>query len=109
MVSCILRGVNFTPDSYQSFIDYQEKLHLTFCRRRRLVAIGTHDYDTIKGPFLYDARPPAEISFVPLIGKDKDDKSKYTAQELMAIYQVVFPPPAYPFSSKVWPGAHAGV
>lgn len=27
---------------------------------------GTHDLDTITGPFIYDARPPTDISFVPL-------------------------------------------
>jgi phenylalanyl-tRNA synthetase beta chain len=47
-------------------IDLQDKLHLTFCRRRKLVAIGTHDYDTIKGPFIYDAKPPQEINFIAL-------------------------------------------
>jgi phenylalanyl-tRNA synthetase beta chain len=41
-------------------------------RRRKLVAIGTHDYDTIKvfffnqGPFLYDAVCLDSISFKPL-------------------------------------------
>ena len=27
---------------------------------------GTHDLDTITGPFIYDAQPPKDISFVPL-------------------------------------------
>ncbi|CAL4065213.1 unnamed protein product, partial [Meganyctiphanes norvegica] len=27
---------------------------------------GTHDLDTITGPFVYDAQPPQDISFVPL-------------------------------------------
>lgn len=35
-------------------------------RRRKLVAIGTHDYDTIKGPFLYDAVCLDSIFFKPL-------------------------------------------
>lgn len=52
--------------SYNSFIDLQDKLHHNLCRRRTLVAIGTHDYDTLKGPFLYDARPPQNIKFKPL-------------------------------------------
>lgn len=28
--------------------------------------VGTHDLDTITGPFIYDAQPPKDISFVPL-------------------------------------------
>lgn len=37
--------------AYDSFIDLQDKLHQNLCRGRKLVAIGTHDLDTIKGPF----------------------------------------------------------
>jgi phenylalanyl-tRNA synthetase beta chain len=36
---------------YESFLDLQDKLHSNLCRGRRLVAIGTHDLDTIEGPF----------------------------------------------------------
>jgi phenylalanyl-tRNA synthetase beta subunit len=36
------------------------------CRKRSLVSIGTHDLDTVKGPFKYEARKPQDISFVPL-------------------------------------------
>lgn len=41
---------SFTPASYKSFIDLQDKLHSNLCRARKFVAIGTHDLDTIKGP-----------------------------------------------------------
>ncbi|KAI9139095.1 beta subunit of phenylalanyl-tRNA synthetase [Paraphysoderma sedebokerense] len=66
IVGAILRNITFTEDSYNSFIDLQEKLHNNICRKRTLVAIGTHDYDTIKGPFTYEALPPADIKFKPL-------------------------------------------
>jgi phenylalanyl-tRNA synthetase beta chain len=36
---------------YESFIDLQDKLHQNLCRQRRFVAIGTHDLDTVEGPF----------------------------------------------------------
>ena len=52
--------------NYKSFIDAQDHLHKNVGRRRKLVAIGTHDYDTIKGPFFYDAVCPESISFKPL-------------------------------------------
>lgn len=42
----------FTEKSYKSFIDLQDKLHANLCRNRKFVAIGTHDLDTIEGPFL---------------------------------------------------------
>lgn len=80
-VGAVLRNIHFTQDSYNSFIDLQDKLHQNICRKRSLVAIGTHDLDVIKGPFVYDAKPPSEIKFQPL-NLDKE----YTATELMDLY-----------------------
>lgn len=71
IVCAVLRGVSFTARSYKSFIDLQDKLHQNICRRRTLVAIGTHDLDTLQGPFVYDALPPKDISFVPLVPCDR--------------------------------------
>ena len=57
--SCaILRNIKFTKSRYESFIALQDKLHQNLARQRTLVAIGTHDLDTIKGPFTYEALPP---------------------------------------------------
>ena len=53
-------------DSYNSFIELQEKLHQNICRRRALVAIGLHDMDKIKGPFRYTAESPDVIKFKAL-------------------------------------------
>lgn len=80
-VAAVLRNITMTQENYNSFIDLQDKLHQNLCRKRSLVAIGTHDLDTIKGPFVYDAKPPADIRFKPL-GQTKE----YTAVELMELY-----------------------
>lgn len=82
-VAAILRNVVFTQDSYTSFIDLQDKLHQNICRKRSLVAIGTHDFDTIKGPFIYDAKPPKNIRFIPL-----NRTKEFNAEELMTLYSV---------------------
>ncbi|KAJ2784907.1 phenylalanine--tRNA ligase subunit beta [Coemansia javaensis] len=66
VVGAILRGVTFTKDRYDSFIKLQDKLHANICDERKLVSIGTHDLDTIQGPFTYEALKPEEIKFVPL-------------------------------------------
>jgi len=66
VVCAVLRGVKFDPVRYKSFIDLQTKLHLNICRRRTLVAIGTHDMSNIKPPFTYQARKPEDICFAPL-------------------------------------------
>lgn len=81
VVCAILRDLNMTEFVYQSLIDLQDKLHQNICRKRTLVAIGTHDLDTISPPFSYEALPPKEIQFVPL-AKEKE----YNAEELMEVY-----------------------
>lgn len=51
---------------YDSLIALQDKLHQNLDRQRTLVSIGTHDLDTIQGPFTYEALPPKDIEFAPL-------------------------------------------
>lgn len=87
VVCAILRGVTLTKDSYNSFIDLQDKLHQNICRKRSLVSVGTHDMDTIVGPFTYDAKPPKDIRFKPL-NQDKE----YTGSEIMDLYAVKYSP-----------------
>ena len=62
----ILRDINFTDEMLKSFMDLQDKLHNNICRGRKLVSMGTHDLDTVKGPFTYRALKPENIHFVPL-------------------------------------------
>lgn len=83
IVAAVLRDITFTQDSYNSFIDLQDKLHQTIGRKRSIVSIGTHDLDTIKGPFVYDAKPPSAIRFKPL-----NQTKEYTGEEIMELYAV---------------------
>lgn len=79
-----MRNITFGDDErYKSFIDLQDKLHQNLCRRRTLVAIGTHDLDTIEGPFTYEALDPISIEFKPL-----NQTKEYTAADLMDLYAV---------------------
>ncbi|KAJ2743670.1 phenylalanine--tRNA ligase subunit beta [Coemansia sp. BCRC 34301] len=73
VVGAVLRGVKLTPERYKSFIDLQDKLHFNLCHKRELVSIGTHDLDTVQGPFTYEARKPEDIKFVPLNQKELMD------------------------------------
>eukprot|EP00163_Fabomonas_tropica_P008784 TRINITY_DN1853_c0_g1_i1.p1 TRINITY_DN1853_c0_g1~~TRINITY_DN1853_c0_g1_i1.p1 ORF type:complete len:562 (+),score=209.29 TRINITY_DN1853_c0_g1_i1:288-1973(+) len=82
VVCAVLRDVTLTEAAYNSFLDIQDKLHHTICRRRTLVAIGTHDLDTIEGPFSYEALAPKDIKFKPLF-----KEQEYTAEELMEVYK----------------------
>lgn len=83
VTGAVLRNIEFTQARYDSFIALQDKLHQNLARQRTLVSIGTHDLDTIKGPFTYEALPPEEIEFVPL-----NQEKKMNAKELMTFYEV---------------------
>ena len=78
-----MRNVKFTQARYESFIALQDKLHQNIARQRTLVAIGTHDLDTIKGPFTYEALPPDKIEFIPL-----NQTKSMNGVELMKFYEV---------------------
>eukprot|EP01018_Ginkgo_biloba_P034120 Gb_05062 [translate_table: standard] len=82
VVCAVLRGITFDEARYTSFIDLQDRLHQNLCRKRTLVAIGTHDLDTLQGPFTYEALPPPEIKFVPL-----KQVKEFGADELMEYYK----------------------
>jgi phenylalanyl-tRNA synthetase beta chain len=79
----VLRNIEFTQERYDSFIALQDKLHANLARNRTLVSIGTHDLDTIKGPFTYEALPPEQIEFIPL-----NQTKKMNGKELMEFYEV---------------------
>ncbi|VIO93562.1 phenylalanyl-tRNA synthetase beta chain, putative [Brugia malayi] len=81
VVGAVLVGVKLDADSYASLIDLQDKLHQNICRKRTLVAIGTHDLDTVQGPFYYGAEKPADLKFKPL-----NRTKEYTAKEMMVLY-----------------------
>ncbi|MDH4123774.1 MAG: phenylalanine--tRNA ligase subunit beta, partial [Thermoplasmata archaeon] len=57
----------------RSVMDLQEKLHITVGRNRKKVAIGIHDFDTVKPPFLYTAVKPHDVKFFPLQGSREMD------------------------------------
>ncbi|KAL1971113.1 hypothetical protein VTN77DRAFT_64 [Rasamsonia byssochlamydoides] len=78
----VLRNITFDQARYDSFIALQDKLHQNLARQRTLVSIGTHDLDTIKGPFTYEALPPKDIRFVPL-----NQTKEMDGEELMTFYE----------------------
>jgi phenylalanyl-tRNA synthetase beta chain len=81
VAGAILRNIKFTPARYNSFISLQDHLHRNLARMRTLVSIGTHDLDTVQGPFTYEAHTPKDVSFIPL-----NQTKKMNGDELMAFY-----------------------
>lgn len=81
-VCAVLRNITLTQSRYESFIDLQDKLHQNIGRRRALLAIGTHDLDTLTPPFTYEALPRKNIRFVPL-----NEKKEFNGDELFEHYK----------------------
>jgi phenylalanyl-tRNA synthetase beta chain len=67
IVCAAIHGLSFTPDLFQKFISLQTDLHSSMCAKRSLAAIGTHNLAAVKFPLHYDALPPGDITFVPLV------------------------------------------
>jgi phenylalanyl-tRNA synthetase beta chain len=62
----ILKNLKFNDDKIREIVDVQEKLHLTYGRDRKKIAIGIYPLEKIKLPITYSAEDPDKIKFVPL-------------------------------------------
>ncbi|XP_066546666.1 leucine-rich repeat-containing protein 47 [Amia ocellicauda] len=71
IVCCTVKGMNLKAgNSLKRFLTAQIKLHDEICEKRTAATIATHDLSLIKGPLLYDARPPKTLQIVPLGRKE---------------------------------------
>ncbi len=67
----VASNLKLDEERVREIIDIQEKLHVTFCRRRKRAAIGIYPLEAISGNIVYTALPPKKIVFRPLDGKRK--------------------------------------
>lgn len=70
--SCVVvKNLALNKDLLDQIIELQEKLHVTYGRRRKKVAIGIYPLDKIKWPITYKSVHKDDISFTPL-GEKKE-------------------------------------
>jgi len=62
----IVKNLKFDDEKIKEIIDIQEKLHSTFGRNRKKMAIGIYPLEKIKLPITYKAESPDKIRFIPL-------------------------------------------
>jgi phenylalanyl-tRNA synthetase beta chain len=62
----IVKNLKFDDGKIKEIIQVQEKLHVSFGRNRKRVAIGIYPLEHIKLPIHYKALKPEEIVFQPL-------------------------------------------
>jgi phenylalanyl-tRNA synthetase beta chain len=63
---CLVKDLEFNDEKIREIIQVQEKLHVTFGRNRKKLAIGIYTLEKIRLPIRYFAEDPNSISFQPL-------------------------------------------
>nr|WP_147664730.1 phenylalanine--tRNA ligase subunit beta [Candidatus Prometheoarchaeum syntrophicum]QEE17846.1 Phenylalanine--tRNA ligase beta subunit [Candidatus Prometheoarchaeum syntrophicum] len=66
VVGAIVRNIDLDEDQVGTLMNIQEALHWALGRDRKKVAIGIHDYDQVKGPYIYTTVKPEGVKFRPL-------------------------------------------
>ncbi len=77
----VVKGLKLSDEKIKEIIQIQEKLHVTYGRNRKKVAIGIYPLEHIKPPILYTALKPEEIRFKPL-----DLNKELTGSQILAIH-----------------------
>jgi phenylalanyl-tRNA synthetase beta chain len=65
-VCALIKNLKLDDEKIREIMQIQEKLHITFCRRRKKAAIGIYPLEKIKLPIYFEARKPQDIVFRPL-------------------------------------------
>jgi phenylalanyl-tRNA synthetase beta chain len=71
IVMSIVRDLRLSDEAIRQMIQLQEKLHLTYGRDRRKLAIGFYDVDKVKPPITYRLEKLDNIKYRPL-GSDRE-------------------------------------
>lgn len=62
----VVKGLKFDDEKIKEIIQIQEKLHVTYGRNRKKVAIGVYPLEKISFPVHFKADDPKKIKFIPL-------------------------------------------
>lgn len=78
IVSAVVKGVNINEHDLKDIMQLQEKMHFTYGRKRRKVAIGIHDLSAVSFPMKYYADDLDNVRFIPL-----EENREMTAREIL--------------------------
>lgn len=71
ITAAVITNIAITEDLLKQLIQLQEKVSMTFGRKRKTVGLGIYDWDKMTAPLTYKAFKPTECTFTPL-GFSKD-------------------------------------
>lgn len=66
----VVKNIKFNDEKIKEVIQIQEKLHITYGRNRKKLALGIYPFEKIKLPIRFEARKPDEIRFQPLESRE---------------------------------------
>jgi len=71
ITTSIVRNIKPSENALKSWISLQEKMDLTYGRKRKRASIGFYQADLIKSPLRYTVGNPDDTAFVPLGATEK--------------------------------------
>ncbi len=71
IATSIVRNVKPSENALKSWISLQEKMDLTYGRKRKRASIGFYQADLVKSPLRYTVANPDDTAFVPLGSTEK--------------------------------------
>lgn len=74
----VVKNLKLNDERIKQIIQLQEKLHITFGRNRKKIAIGIYPLEHIKFPIRFLAKKPEEIKFIPL-----DENKEMNGKEIL--------------------------
>lgn len=77
-VAAVIKNLKFDYEKIKELINMQEKIHNTFARKRKKVAIGIYPLENISPPITYLAEKADKIRFIPL-----DFEKELTGKEIL--------------------------
>ncbi len=77
--TAIVRGLQPSEEALKGWISLQEKLDLTYGRKRKRASIGLYQADMIVSPLSYTVAKPDEASFAPLGSETKSSLREIVA------------------------------
>ncbi len=74
----IIKNLSLNDEKIKEIISVQEKLHLTYGRKRKSVSIGVYPLDKISFPITFKTDSPDNIKFIPL-----EETKEMTGKEII--------------------------
>ena len=75
----VIKNMKFDSEKIKEIIEMQEKLHMTYGRNRKRIAIGIYPMEKIKFPITYKALAPDKLKFKPL-----ESESEITGTQILS-------------------------